>query len=399
VTNVLVRGTGWTSGVPYYNGYSIPVGSELQLTTLPWANIDQIKVVFSEDVVIDKADLMLSGVNITTYNVSGGTFSYDAGAFTAAWTLPQAIGVDKLMVRLNADGADPVHDIAGNRLDGEWTNPPSTTPPPSTYPSGNGVAGGDFLFRFNVLPGDANQDGEVDGVDLDIWKLNVGSSGEGVTWGMADFNCDREVDGADVDVWKLNVGSSLGLLGLSTGGAGLSIGGAGLSIVPEPGTLALLEVSDIMAPAVDLPAPNIPPIPIMENTRPVANAQGRVNVAALTWANVQPIVGDLDRDAAGQGWFVDRTPTKDEEFRRHDDESQQRAVALRAFDRVDLLAAVANELGHVAGIRDIDRITDNLVTGSLKRGVRGQPALCEVDAVFAELALLDCQRVSWASEY
>jgi hypothetical protein len=209
---------------------------------------------------------------------------------------------------------------------------------------------------------------------------------------MADFNCDREVDGVDVDVWKLNVGSSLGLLGLSTGGTGLSI-------VPEPGTLALLEASDIMAPAVDLPVPNIPPIPVMENTRPVANAQGRVNAAALTWANVQPIVSDLDRDVAGQGWFVDRTPTKDEEFRLLDDESQQRAVASQAFDRVDLLAAVANELGRVVGIRDIDRITDNLVSGSLKKGVRRQPALCEVDAVFAELALLDCQRVCWASEY
>jgi hypothetical protein len=60
-----------------------------------------------------------------------------------------------------------------------------------------------------------------------------------------------------------------------------------MSIVPEPGTLALLEASDIMAPAVDLPAPNIPPILVMENTQPVANAQGRVNVAALTWANLQ----------------------------------------------------------------------------------------------------------------
>jgi autotransporter-associated beta strand protein len=277
---------------------------------------------------------------------------------------------------------------------------------------------------FNVLPGDANYDGEVDGADFDIWKLNVGSSGEGVTWGMADFNLDGqvdgadldlwrlnvgssgddvtwdmadfnydgEVDGADVDVWKLNVGSSLGLLGLSTGGTGLSI-------VPEPGTLALLEASGIMPPAVDLPAPNIPPMPVMEDIRPVANAQGRVNAAALTWANVQPIVGDLGRDAAGQGWFLDRTPTRDEGFRRLDDESQQRAVASRAFDRVDLLAAVADELAHVAGFRDIDRITDNFVSGSLKKGVRRQPALCEVDAVFAELALLDCQRVSWASAY
>jgi hypothetical protein len=58
-------------------------------------------------------------------------------------------------------------------------------------------------------------------------------------WELADFNYDGEVDGADVDIWKLKVGSSLAL---PPGGAGLSIDGMGLSvsIVPEPGTLALL---------------------------------------------------------------------------------------------------------------------------------------------------------------
>jgi autotransporter-associated beta strand protein len=77
--------------------------------------------------------------------------------------------------------------------------------------------------------GDANLDGEVDGADVDIWKLNVGTTGVGV-WKLADFNYDGEVDGADVDIWKLKVGSSLAP----------PSGGAGVSIVPEPGTLALL---------------------------------------------------------------------------------------------------------------------------------------------------------------
>ena len=63
VTNVLVRGSTWTSGFTSYlatlnsrnvSGYSIPVGSGSQLLTLPWANIDQIKVVFSENVVVDQ---------------------------------------------------------------------------------------------------------------------------------------------------------------------------------------------------------------------------------------------------------------------------------------------------------------------------------------------------------
>ena len=167
VTNVLVSSTNWNPtflsylaslGSQNVGGYSIPVGSGSQLLSLPWGNINQIKVVFSENVVVDQSDLLLSGVNTTAYNVSGGTFSYDPTTFTATWTLPQAIGPDKLLLQLNADGSDPIEDSAGNRLDGEWTNPTSTTQSSSsTYPSGNGTAGGDFLFRFNVLPGDANR--------------------------------------------------------------------------------------------------------------------------------------------------------------------------------------------------------------------------------------------------
>ena len=92
--------------------------------------------------------------------------------------------------------------------------------------------------QVTVMPtyaGDANLDGEVDGADVDIWKLNVGTTGVGV-WELADFNYDGEVDGADVDIWKLMVGSSINPSGgLSGGGMSLSA-----SIVPEPGTLALL---------------------------------------------------------------------------------------------------------------------------------------------------------------
>ena len=66
--------------------------------------------------------------------------------------------------------------MAGNHLDGEWINPPSTTPPPSVYPSGDGIAGGDFLFRFNVLPGDVNQNGYVQATDGLLVRGALGSS-------------------------------------------------------------------------------------------------------------------------------------------------------------------------------------------------------------------------------
>ncbi len=156
VTNVVVGSTAWTGGFLSYlatqnsqnvGGYSIPIGSGAQLLPLPAGNIDQIKVTFSENVTVDQSDLLLTGVNTPSYNVSGGTFSYDPTTFTATWTLPQPIGPDKLMLALNADGSDPIQDAAGNRLDGEWTNPASTADiGGSVYPSGNGMAGRQLRF-------------------------------------------------------------------------------------------------------------------------------------------------------------------------------------------------------------------------------------------------------------
>ena len=162
----MVGSTSWTGSLA--NGYSIPVGSGTQLLDIAMRQIStRSSVTFNENVTVDQSDLLLTGVNVPSYNVTGGTFSYNSTTFTATWTLPQSIGADKLMLALNADGSDPIHDAAGNHLDGEWTNPTSTTSTSgSVYPSGNGTAGGNFDFRFNVLPGDANQDSVVDVTDL-----------------------------------------------------------------------------------------------------------------------------------------------------------------------------------------------------------------------------------------
>jgi autotransporter-associated beta strand protein len=112
----------------------------------------------------------------------------------------------------------------------------------STTAVANGLSLGwaDSAGQVTVMAtyaGDANLDGEVDGADVDIWKLNVGTGGGAGMWALADFNYDGEVDGVDVDIWKLKVGSSMAFPsgGLSGGGMSLSA-----SIVPEPGTLALL---------------------------------------------------------------------------------------------------------------------------------------------------------------
>ena len=206
VTNVVVGSDAWSSSFLSYlaaqnpnnaGGYSIPVGSG-QLLPLPWTNIDEIKVTFNENVTVAQADLMLVGVNTPGYNVAGGTFSYNAATFTATWTLPAAIPDDKLLLELNAAGSDPIEDASGNRLEGEWTNPTTTSSTgTSQYPSGNGVPG-NFLFRFNVLPGDVSQDGYVEAVDGLLVRGALGSgAGEGNYSIFKDVNGDGYVLSSD----------------------------------------------------------------------------------------------------------------------------------------------------------------------------------------------------------
>ena len=209
VVNVVVGSDAWTNSFVSYlatqspsnaGGYSIPVGSGAQLLPLPWTNIDEITVTFNENVTVDQTDLMLEGVNTPSYNVGGGTFAYNAAAFTATWTLPAYIGDDKLLLELNADGADPIHDASGNRLDGAWTNPATTSDTgTSQYPSGNGTPGSDnFLFRFNVLPGNVSQNGYVQALDGLLVRGTLGSAaGQGNYSIFKDVNGDGNITASD----------------------------------------------------------------------------------------------------------------------------------------------------------------------------------------------------------
>ncbi len=165
VIDVLAGGSAWNEAfLDQANpnngpGYAIPVGGGIQLQPLPWVNIDQLHIRFSEDVTIDATDLSLPGVNVTNYKFV--QFDYDAAAQQASWLLDlttqpegfRGIGADKLRIDL----ADTVHDAAGKALDGDWVNPADVTDlNGSVYPSGDGLAGGDFQFRFDVLPGNTD---------------------------------------------------------------------------------------------------------------------------------------------------------------------------------------------------------------------------------------------------
>ena len=74
------------------------------------------------------------------------------------------------------------------------------------------------------LPGDANEDGSVDGADYTIWADNYQSGGVG--WGGGDFNGDDVVDGGDYTIWA----------DFYTGGGA----------IPEPATLTLLALGTMV---------------------------------------------------------------------------------------------------------------------------------------------------------
>jgi hypothetical protein len=134
-------------------GFHIPKGP-LQLITLPWVNIDRLKVRFNKDVgsSLSIADFQLAATpGFGAFGIPPGTpptiqgFSYDASTLTATLVLSKFFPAAVVDLRVTAAG---VFDGSGNILDGEWTNGVTLGD------SGNNIPGGDFSYRIFVLPGD-----------------------------------------------------------------------------------------------------------------------------------------------------------------------------------------------------------------------------------------------------
>ena len=213
VTQVFVNGPGLTGqtnangtafralgGIDNTNGYPVPAGAN-QTRSIPWnGGVDRIGLRFSIDVAseLQQDDLVIRGVNAATYPVTG--FAYDAANRTGVWTLGSAITNDK--VRLFLDDAR----VGG--LDGEWADGADG------FPSGDGTAGGDFSFRFNVLRGDVNQDGRVNALDLSFIKqrLNKFASDPGVVAPyspFADLTADGLINAVDLSAARARLNNVL----------------------------------------------------------------------------------------------------------------------------------------------------------------------------------------------
>jgi uncharacterized repeat protein (TIGR01451 family) len=86
----------------------------------------------------------------------------------------------------------------------------------------------------------------------------------------------------------------------------------------------------------------------------------------------------VDADAAGNGWYIDRTPTQNEEFA--DTASQLMATSNgAAHGRVDALTAVLHEMGHVLGLGDsyLEAQRESIMYGWLPLSERRLPQMGE----------------------
>jgi hypothetical protein len=93
--------------------------------------------------------------------------------------------------------------------------------------------------------------------------------------------------------------------------------------------------------------------------------------ASLLGREVGGTLVQIDRDAAGFGWFVDRTPWDDGEFAVSRNFPELVALpGVNAARRVDLLTVVLHELGHVLGY---SHQNEGLMDDALPLGTRRLP--------------------------
>jgi hypothetical protein len=128
---------------------------------VPWTDIDQVSVVFNEDVLVGVEDLQISGLNAAEHLVR--SFRYDPARLTATWTLRQPIAAEEITVAVSPN----VIDLEGQPLVGATTT------------------------RFGILPGDVTSDAAVDRDDL-----TAVLRGEFHRIGDAGYSAIYDVDGS-----------------------------------------------------------------------------------------------------------------------------------------------------------------------------------------------------------
>ncbi|HEY7089193.1 MAG TPA: glycosyl hydrolase [Tepidisphaeraceae bacterium] len=114
-----------------------------------------------------------------------------------------------------------------------------------------------ILIKYTYA-GDADLDGDADGVDIGTWATNftgeLGGTGS-MVWTQGDWDYDGDVDGVDAGLWAQAFTGELGGAGLGdlivndpniAPGAAAILRGLGITVIPEPATAVVL-VSGVVA--------------------------------------------------------------------------------------------------------------------------------------------------------
>ncbi|HZN68693.1 MAG TPA: dockerin type I domain-containing protein, partial [Tepidisphaeraceae bacterium] len=191
VTAVHVGGTAWTPeflaelaeenlGGP--RGFRIDgAGGQDEL---PWSNINQVSITFDQDVTVDQGDLTVRGVRVPTYAVTA--FTYDAPSRTATWTLDRPLAN---FSTTNRQAADEV-----------------------TIQLATDVA--DYEQTIDVVPGDANRNGNVSPTDFGTVRSGIGRNtvDEGTSPNhytvYKDVNANGNISPTDIGVVRGNTGAA-----------------------------------------------------------------------------------------------------------------------------------------------------------------------------------------------
>ncbi len=172
VMSVEVAGTSWSPNYLAHlashglgtNGFAVPGGAD-QLRGLPWTNLNRIAIAFSEPVTVASDDLSLVDSGMTDGpSPAVIDFNYDADRWVAVWDFDRPLSLNKYAITLPGS----VVDAEANALDGEWTTGVTR------FASGDGTAGGQFTFRFNVVPADVDGSGAVTLDEAALVRQKVG---------------------------------------------------------------------------------------------------------------------------------------------------------------------------------------------------------------------------------
>lgn len=180
--------------------------------------VNQGTVVASGSVnqTINLADNPVSG---TSPVASTATVTFTTGATSGPYTLLNAT------LNLPVDVTDTFTTDGGVEVDLHLT---------ATV-----VAQATFYAALNGVPGDFDDDSDVDGADLTFWKAGYGTTGSADPED-GDADADNDADGADFLVWQRNLGIAPPAVPATSTAAS----------VPEPGAAALSAAAIVTMLAV-----------------------------------------------------------------------------------------------------------------------------------------------------